>query len=82
MPLGSILGPLLFNLFINYITSIQNCKIILFADDAVIYVTANTFLETIDILNKVIKCLDWWLKLNKLIVNTTKTKIMLFSPCL
>ena len=52
----------------------------MFADDAVLYVTANTLLKTIDILNQVIKCLNGWLKLNKLIVNTTKTKIMLFSP--
>ena len=70
MPLGSILGPLLFNLFINNITSIKKYKIILFAVDAVIYVTANTFLETIDILNQVIECFDRWLKLNKLILNT------------
>ena len=50
VPQGSILGPMIFNLYINDIVRIQNCKIILFADDTLIYITSNAMNETIAIL--------------------------------
>ena len=79
VPQGSILGPLLFLLYIN---DIQNCSkiisIILFADDTNIFYS-NSCLKT---LNKIIqleidKIADW-LNVNKLSINTTKTKFILF----
>ena len=75
-----MLGPLLFDIFINDITHVGNAAKVLFADDAVFYVTAPTLALCIEKLNKLIRELSEWLKNNKLIPNTTKTKLMMFTP--
>ena len=80
VPQGSILGPLMFILYIN---DIVNCSdilsLILFADDT------NIFCSNIDInkLEGIINCeltkLSNWFKANKLSLNATKTNYMLFG---
>ena len=79
VPQGSILGPLLFLLYIN---DIQNCSkiisIILFADDTNIFYS-NSCLKTLnEIIQLEIDKIADWLNVNKLSINTTKTKFMLF----
>ena len=79
VPQGSVLGPLLFLLYIN---DIQSCSelisIILFADDTNI-LFSHTCLKT---LNEIIQIemnkITDWLNVNKLSINTTKTKFILF----
>ena len=79
MPQGSVLGPVLFLLYIN---DIQYCSklvsIILFADDTnILYsdVCLKTLNETIQVeMNKITD----WLNVNKLSINTAKTKLILF----
>ena len=80
VPQGSVLGPQLFNLFINDMSNIPNVKLLLFADDAVFYVTDPLFSNCIDKLNTCIDHISKWLVNNKLTPNLNKTKIMLFSP--
>ena len=80
VPQGSVLGPLLFNLFINDIVNICDCDKVLFADDAVFYVSASDLklcIEKVKILNHKI---SEWLENNKLVPNVIKTKLMLFTP--
>jgi hypothetical protein len=79
VPQGSILGPLLFLLYIN---DIQNCRkivsFILFADDTTI-LYSNKCLKTLnEIMQEEINKVTDWFNINKLSINTSKTKLILF----
>ena len=80
VPQGSVLGPLLFNLFINDIDGLQNASKILFADDAMIYVSDPDLDTCATRMNAVVEELYVWLKNNRLVANVTKTKVMLITP--
>lgn len=80
VPQGSVLGPLLFLIYINDIfSSITNCKIILFADDALIYVSADNANDCYAQMNFDLNKLEVWLQNNKLKLNTDKTKYMFIA---
>ena len=80
VPQGSVLGPLLFNIFIKDITDISTDKKVIFADDTVFYVTENTLEACVLRVNILLAEVSMWLENNKLIPNTEKTKLMLFTP--
>ena len=80
VPQGSILGPLLFVSYINDLPEcLENCSINIYADDTVLYFTSLCSSEinkvVQDDLNRVAK----WMECNKLILNQSKTKTMLFG---
>ena len=81
VPQGSILGPLLFIIYLNDMPSIvRNCRIALYADDTAIYYTGNS-IESVQMnLQEDIDCINFWLQANKLTLNIQKTKVMLFTP--
>ena len=80
VPQGSILGPLLFILFINDMPNIfPGAQFILYADDANIIIKGKTIKEIEDKINLLMRKLANWVQLNLLKLNTTKTKYMLIS---
>ena len=80
VPQGSILGPLLFIIYINDIPEIARfAKFILYADDANIILTADTIEMIHSQLLKLIACLVTWVSANGLALNLKKTKYMIFS---
>ena len=72
---GSTLGPLLFLFYINDIPLVSNFNTKLLADDTVLTLT-NSYLKLLNknVNSKLVK-IDEWLKLNKLSLNTNKTKL-------
>ena len=80
VPQGSVLGPVLFNLFINDIFNIPIADKVLFADDTVLYVNSSSFDACILAIKNVISNLSLWLNENNLLVNTDKTKLMIITP--
>ena len=80
VPQGSILGPLMFIIYINDIPNIYKiAKFILYADDANIIITGNNHIEVWEHLNQLNKFLVQWVNSNGLALNLKKTKYMIFT---
>ena len=80
VPQGSILGPLLFLIYVNEIPStVNNCDISLYADDTVLFCSAKTIIELEQKLNSDLQNLSRWFGANRLTLNTSKCKFMVFG---
>lgn len=81
VPQGSILGPLLFNLFINDISyCFKKSSFLLYADDLKFYLKANSLRDIFD-LQIDLDRLNAWCVLNKLHLNLSKCVHMSFYRC-
>ena len=81
VPQGSILGPLLFNVFMNDISNVSSSlKFILFADDTTVLLSGRNITELVDSMNKELSNLSEWIICNNLLLNINKTCCMLFGP--
>ena len=80
VPQGSILGPLLFIVFVNDILSaLKNCDVVMYANDTVIYFSGNSLTEIQNKLNEDLINLAHWFHSNLLTLNTIKSKSTIFG---
>ena len=81
VPQGSILGPLLFVLYINDMPQAINCELLLYADDTCLIFQHKDIHEIEIVLNKNLSTLCDWFADNKLSIHfgEDKTKSILFS---
>ena len=79
VPQVSILGPLLFLLYINDIANVSDILFsLLFADDTSVFIQGDQLDDIVNEINIELKTLVAWLNANKLSLNIDNTQYMIF----
>ena len=80
VPQGSILGPLLFLIYINDLYNVCRDSVpILFADDTNLFYKGNKMEDLVKTINGELENISLWLKINKLSLNINKTHFIMFQ---
>ena len=79
VPQGSVLGPLLFIVYVNDLPKVlSQCKSILFADDTTISYTHENPITLMETVNNDLQRAVNWFRANKLSINASKTHYLIF----
>ena len=84
VPQGRILGPIQFNIYVNDLPSVsQCCKSKTYVDDNKLYITfpVQQCASVVEDMNKDLTKIRNWCFDNRLLLNASKTKLMLFNSC-
>ena len=80
VPQGSILGPLLFILYINDLNTVSDVlRTIMFADDTNLFLTGKNLDEIKIQFNEKLKTISLWFQTNLLSLNVSKTSYIVFT---
>ena len=80
VPQGSIFGPILFLLYINDIPNSTSLKVLCFADDTTCSYSSASISNLYNVMNNELEKLNQWFRANKLCLNISKTKYIIFRP--
>ena len=76
---GSILGPLLFPIYVNNMEAAVSCRLILYADNSALLISGTSVAVIEETLRHELTFLNQWLVDNKLSIHLGKTESILFG---
>lgn len=79
VPQGSVLGPLLFSLYINDLPNVvSNSSCVMYADDTCFFTSGSSIDQIRSSAQELLEHINVWLRSNKLTLNITKTSAVIF----